>query len=238
MKKFLALIVILLVILAALLELVLPSTVESIVAEQIVNATSATAVEVSLSSKPNFRIAMGEVDRLHATAAAGRIGEIDFKNLTLDGDKIRLDVIELLFPNKDLSSKERERKTLKHADKIELHGVVTEEELKNFIAAKDENFENTQVKITPEGASAAATAKFFGRTIDIDIAGNFLVRNGDVYFHMTNLNSNSILRRVNVDIFLTDVKVLDSANLPLGLKFESVELRDGEAVVTATGKVQ
>lgn len=238
MKKFLALIIILLVILAALLELVLPSTVESIIAEQIVNATSATAVEVSLSSKPNFRIAMGEVDRLHATAAAGRIGEIDFKNLTLDGEKIRLDVIELLFPNKDLSSKERERKTLKHADKIELHGVVTEEELKNFIAAKDENFENTQVKITPEGASAAATAKFFGRTIDIDIAGNFLIKNGDVYFHMTNLNSNSILRRVNVDIFLTDVKVLDSANLPLGLKFESVELRDGEAVVTATGKVQ
>lgn len=238
MKKFLALIAILLVILAALCEFVLPRTVESIVSDQIVKATSATAVDISLNSKPNFRIALGEIDRIHATAVAGRIGEIDFKNLTLDGEKIRLDVLELLFPNKDLSPQERQRRTLKHADKIVLHGIVTDEELKNFIAAKDDNFKNTQVVITPEGAAASATAKILGRTVEIDVAGTFLVENGDVYFHMTKLNSNSILQRINIDTFLTDIKVLDSANLPLNLKFESVELRDGEAVVTAISTVK
>ena len=238
MKKFLAVIVILLVIVAVIGGIFLPRTVESIVEQQIVNATSATAVDVSLTAKPNFRIALGEIDRVHATAAAGRIGEIDFKNLTLDGEKIRLDVMELLFPNKDLSPQLRTQRILKHADKIELRGIITEDELKKFIADKDDNFENLQVSIKPEGAEASAKAKFFGRTVDVEIAGNFLVQNGDIYFHMTRLNSNSILSRVNADTFLADIKVLESANLPLGMKFESVEMREGEAVITAISTVQ
>ncbi len=238
MKKFLAIIGILLIVLCLILQFILPSTVETILKEQVVNSTSANEVDVSLSSSPNFRIALGEIDRVHATAAAGRIGEINFKNVTLDGEKIRLDILELLFPSKNLTANERTQRIFKHANKIELRGVVTDEEIKNFIANKDSNFENTQVAITPNGATASARVKFLGRKVDLDIAGTFLVNGGDVYFHMTRLNSNSILSRVNIDTFLTDIKVLDSANLPLGLKFDSVELREGEAVITAVTAVQ
>lgn len=238
MKKFLAITAILLAVLFLILQFILPRVVENILKEQVINSTVAAEADVALSSNPNFRIALGEIDRVHATAAAGKIGEINFKNLTLDGEKIRLDVLELLFPSKDLTSQLRMQKILKHANKIELRGVVTDEELKNFIAAKDDNFQNTQVSIKPKGASASARAKFFGRTVDIEISGNFIVSNGDVYFHMTNLSSNSIFKRVNPDFFYTDIKVLDSANLPLGLKFDSVELREGEAVVTAITAVQ
>ena len=238
MKKFLALSAVLLVLIALICEKIVPRTVESIVTEQIVNATFSTAVDVSMSSTPNFKIAMGQIDKLHATAAAGRIGEVAFKNLTLDGEKISLDVMELLFPNKDLSAQERQRKILKHANKIELRGIITDEELKTFIIDKNKNFENLQVIIKPEGAFASARAKFLGRTVDIEVEGNFLVNNGDIFFHMTKLNSNSILSRVNADTFMVDVKVLESAKLPLNLQFDSVELREGEAVVTAIGTVK
>ena len=238
MKKFLALTAILLVMLAALCEVVVPRTVAGILEEQIVNATSATAVDVSLSATPNFKIAMGDIEKIHATAAAGRIGEVDFKNITLDGEKIRLDVMELLFPNKELTSQDRQKKILKHANKLEMRGIITAEEIKNFIAVKSDKFENAQVTITPESAAATAKVKFLGRTIDLDVAGNFIVNNGDIYFHVTKLNSNSILSRVNADSFMVDVKVLESAKLPLGLKFDSVELRDGEAVVTAVSTVK
>ena len=238
MKKFLSVIVILLLIIAALLQFVLPRVVESILKNQIVNSTAATAVEVSLSSHPDFRISLGEIDKVHATAAAGKIGEINFKNLALDGEKIRLDILEILFPNKDLSAQLRNQTVLKHADKIQLSGIITQEEIQNFIANKDDNFKNAQVSLKPEGATATAQVKFFGRTVDLDIAGTFIAMNGDIYFHMTKLNSNSILSRVNIDTFLSDIKVLDSANLPFGLKFESVELRDGEAVITAATAVK
>lgn len=238
MKKFLTLILILVVALVAAGGFFLPRTVESIVEQQIVNATSATAVDVSFSTTPSFRMAWGEIDKLHATAAAGKIGEIAFKNLTLDGEKVRLDVKEMLFPNKDLTAQDRQRKILKHADKLELRGVITEDELKNFIASKDKNFENTQVSIKPEGAFASARAKFLGRTVDLEVAGTFIVQNGDVYFHLTHLNSNSILSRINADTFMADIKILDSSKLPLNLQFDSVELREGEAVITAVSTVQ
>ena len=212
MKKFFALILILLVILLALLNFVLPGTVANILEEQIINATAAQQVSVNLSANPNARIALGEIDSLHATASKGNIGEVEFQNLTLDGSKIRLDVLELLFPNKDLSAQERTRRILRHADKIEMRGVITEDKLKDYISKKDAHFENPKIKITPQEISAQARVKILGRTVDLDVAGNFTVSNGDVFFHMTRLDSNSILRRVNIDFFLNDVKLLDSSS--------------------------
>lgn len=233
MKKFLALIVILLAILAALLELVLPQTVVNMLEERIESSTGAKEVDVSLSAKPNAKIALGEISRAHATADEVRIGDIDFKNLTVDGENISLDVPELLLPSKNLTAQERTNKILKHADKIELRGIITEDELKNYILLTENKIENPQVHITPEEVTASGRTKFIGRTIDVDIAGVFVVEDGKVLFRMTRLNSNSILSRVNLDIFLSSFKILDSSILPLGLMFDSIELRDGEAVVTA-----
>lgn len=233
MKKFLALIVILLAILLALLNFVLPGTVSRMLEEQIVNATAAQSADVVLSSNPNARIALGEIEKVHATAETGRLGDVSFKNLSLDAEKVSLDVPELLFPSKDLTADQRVHKILKHADKIQLRGVLTQDEIRDFLAAKERNLETPVVKITPEEVSASARAKVFGRTVELAVTGNFIVTGGDVYFHMTHLDSNSILRRVNLDTFLTDIKILDGSALPIGLRYDSVELREGEVVVTA-----
>ena len=66
------------------------------------------------------------------------------------------------------------------------------------------------------------------------LAGIFLADNGDIYFQATHLNiKNALLRHVNLDRFLGEVKVLDNQSLPLNLKFDEVELRDGEILLTA-----
>lgn len=233
MKKFLALIVILLAILLALLNFVLPGTVAQILEEQIVNATAAQDVDVILSSNPNAKVALGEIEKVHATASNATFGEMNFKNLALDGEKVSINVTELLIPSKNLTANERMHKVLKHADKIELRGTVTEDELRNFIASKESKLESPTVKIYHDEVKASARTKFLGRNVDLDVAGIFTVNNGDVLFHMTRLDSNAILRRVNLDVLLGDVKILDSSILPLGLRFDAVEMRDGEVVVTA-----
>ena len=76
-----------------------------------------------------------------------------------------------------------------------------------------------------------------GRTADIDVAGIFIVDNGDIYFRATHLNiKNALLRHVNLDRFLGELKIVDSSKLPLNLKFEEVELREGEILLTALRK--
>ena len=233
MKKFFALIVILLAILAVLLNFVLPVTVANILEEQIANATAANYVDVILSSNPNAKIAVGEIEKIHATADAGKFGDINFKNLPLDGEKLSLDVPEMLFPSKNLTAADRVHKILKHADKIELHSVITEDALRNYIVERENKLESPVIKITPTAINASARAKFLGRNVDFEVSGVLAVVNGDVFFNATHIDTNSILRRVNLDTFVADVKILDSSKLPLGLKYDSVELRDGEVVVTA-----
>lgn len=237
MKKFLTLMAILLAILIGFLEFVLPKTLSGILEEQITNSTGAQAVNLDLSSSPNFKIAAGIIDKIHGTASSGRLGEIDFKELSLDGEKISLDVKELLFPEKEIPTKDRMNKILQSAEKLEMHGIITEEDLKSYIATKVDRLENAEVKISPEEISATGQVKIMGRTADVDLAGKFIADDGDIYFQMTRLNvRNALLRHVSLDRFLGDVKILESEKLPLGMKFDSVELREGEAVIAAVRK--
>ena len=229
MKKFLTLMSFLLIVLLILSEIVLPRTVENILQEQITKSTAAQAVDIDLSSSPNAKIALGEIDKVHAAANSGRLGEIDFQNLSLDGEKIQLDIRELLFANEVNPDK-----ILKSVGKLELHGIIGEEDLKAFIARKVDKLENAEIKIKPEEVSATGQIKIMGRTADIDVAGIFIVDGGDIYFRATHLNvKNALLRHVNLDRFLGELKIVDSSNLPLNLKFDTVELRDGEILLTA-----
>ena len=234
MKKFLTLMAFLLIVLLVILEIVLPRTVENILQEQIIKSTAAQEVDIDLSSSPNAKIALGEIDKVHAAANSGRLGEIDFTNLSLDGEKIKIDIREILFPSAELSDKERTDKILKSVDKLELHGVIGAEDLKSFIAKKVDKLENAEIKITPQEITATGQIKILGRTADVDVAGIFIVDSGDIYFRATHLNvKNALLRHVNLDRFLGELKIVDSKNLPLNLKFDEVELRDGEILLTA-----
>lgn len=234
MKKFLIFMAVLLLILVGLLELILPKTLSAVLEEQVTNLTGAQEVDLNLSSSPNFKIIAGDIDKVHGTASLGKINDIDFKELSVDGEKLQLDVFEILFPTENLSSQDRTNKILKSIDKLELHGIITAEDLKNFIAKKVDRFDNSEVKISPEGISATGQIKIMGRMADVDLAGIFIADGGDIYFRGTNLNlKNSLLRHVQLDRFLGDMKILDSENLPLNLQYDSVELREGEILITA-----
>ena len=234
MKKFLTLITFLAIVLLILLEFVLPRTVENILQEQIIKSTAAQEVDLDLSSSPNAKIALGEIDKVHAAANSGRLGDIDFTNLSLDGEKIKIDMQEILFPSDDLKGNERTEKIFKSVGKLELHGVIGEEDLKSFVAKKVDKLENAEIKIKSDEVTAKGQIKILGRTADVDLAGIFIVDGGDVYFRATHLNvKNALLRHVNLDSFLGELKIVDSSNLPLNLKFDTVELRDGEILLTA-----
>ena len=234
MKKFLVFMAILLFILLCLLEVVLPKTLAGVLEEQVTNATGAQEVDLNLSSSPNFKIIAGFVDEVHGTASLGRIGDVDFKELVVDGEKVQVDISELLFPTEGISAQEHTSKILKSVNKLEMHGIITAEDLKNFIAKKVDRFDNAEVKISPEGIEATGQIKIMGRMAEVEMAGTFIEDGGDIYFRGTNLNvKNSLLRHVQLDKFFGDVKVLDSENLPLNLQYDSVELRDGEILITA-----
>lgn len=234
MKKFLAVILILAAVIFAAIEIFLPRIVADILKEQVVKATHAQEVQFQLKSSPNAKIILGQIDSIYGTASSGQIGDVDFQALTADVKNINVDVKELLFPTPNINDKQRTEKILKSIGKAELTGIITEDGLKNFMQRKVEHGENMDVKITPNEVTATGHIKLLGRDADVDVSGTFIMIDDDIYFHATNLDiRNTLVRNVQIDRFLGDVKILESANLPAGLKFTSVKMREGDVLITA-----
>ena len=235
MKKFFIAILIFIAVIAVALELVLPRVVTSMLKEQIAHSTRAKDVELHMYSSPNAKITIGQVDKVHGTANTGKLGDVEFQALTLDADKISVDIMELIFPTDTLNAKQRADKILKSVGNVELNGIITEDGLKNFVESKVDELDSANIKITPQEVSASGQVKIIGQKADVDIAGSFILDNGDIYFHVTGLNvRNALVRHVQMDRFLGDIKILQSEQLPIGLKFSKVQMRDGDVLITAT----
>ena len=235
MKKFFALILILLIAAVATTEIFLPRFVTSTLKEQITRATHAQDVSLDINSSPNAKIIFGQVDKIHSTASEGKIGDVDFNSLELDAAKVSVDIQEILFPTPNLDGNQRADKILKSAESIQLSGIITQDGLKNFIEQKAEHVDSIDVKITPQEITATGHVKVFGRDADVDIAGMFILNDGDIYFHATKLDvRNTLVRNIQIDRFMGNVKVLESAMLPIGLKFSSIQVRDGDILINAT----
>ena len=235
MKKILAAILILAIAVAVAAEVILPRTVASFLQDQIIKSTHAQEVTLNLQSFPNAKILIGYVDKVYATANNADIGDLNFQALTLNGEKLNIDVSEIISPTQNLNDRQRTEKILKSAQSVELSGLVTEDGLKNFLEKKVDEMNSANVKITPQEITVTGQFKVLGRMADVDVAGNFMIIGEDIYFRATKLDvRNTLVRNVQLDRYLGDVKVLESSQLPIGLKFSSVQMKDGEILITAT----
>lgn len=235
MKKILTAILILWIAAVVASEIVLPRVVTNILKEQITKSTHAQDVELNLNSAPNAKIIIGNVDKVYGTATSGEIGDLEFQALTLDAEKINVDIMEIIFPTQGITAQQRNDKILKSAERIELSGIITEEGLKNFVESKVDELKSATIKITPQEITATGQFKLLGRMADVDVSGNFMLIGEDIYFRATKLDvRNTLVRNVQLDRYLGDIKVLESAQLPVGLKFNSVQMSDGQILLTAT----
>ena len=232
MRKFLILIGSLIVVLAVLTEIVLPQILSGMLKDQIARLTYSQEVDLSIDSSPRFMIATGKVDEIHSEVKNGKIGELETADLTLDAANLQVNMSELIFPD------ENKRKTvdeyLKSVGNVKMTGIISEDNLKHFLENKVSQLENLQLKITPEQITATSNVSIMGRNADLELSGTIIADGGDLYFHMTKLNAkNALLRHVHLDRFFGDIKIADASKLPIGLKFENVELAEGQAVLTA-----
>ncbi len=235
MKKFLAAILILLVAVFAFAQFAVPTALTNYLKAKVTELTKAQEVSLRLDSLPSAKIAIGYVDKLYCETDDAQIGELNLKQAVLDGSSLHINIKELLFPTDGISREEHTNRCLQSAGNLELSGIITEDALKNFLAEKVDRLQEPKVTMTPEGITASAKVSILGRDADVQIGGQILAREGDLYFHMTYINvENAILRRVNLDKFLGDFNLTEAVKMPFGLQFRTVEMRDGEAFVKAT----
>ena len=235
MKKFLAVIVAVLIAVGVFIQFAVPRALTNYLKSKVTELTKAQEVALTLDALPSAKIALGYIDNLHCTAADATIGELNLKQAELKGAMIHIDIKELLMPTDGISREEHTNRILKSAGSLELSGIITEDGLKNFLAQKVDRLENPKVTMTPEGITAAGKVKILGREADVQIGGKIVARDGDLYFQMGDLNvENAVLRRVNLDRFLGDFNLTEGVKMPFGMQFREVELRNGDAFIKAT----
>ena len=235
MKKILAVIVVLLVAAVAFIQFAVPRALTNYLKDKVTTATRAQDVSLSLDALPGAKIALGYVDKVHCTAADANIGELNLKQAELNGTSIHIDIMELLMPTDGISREEHTNRVLKSAGSLELSGVITADSLRDYLAQRVDQLKDLQVSMAADGITASARVKIIGREADVQIGGQIVAREGDLYFQMNNLNvENAILRRVNLDKFLGDFNLTERVKMPFGLQFREVQMREGEAFVKAT----
>lgn len=235
MKKILAALIILLIAVGAFIQFAVPKALTNYLKDRVIELTKAQQVVLTLDALPSAKIALGYVDKIHCTADDATIGQLNLKQAVLDGSSLKIDIKELLMPTEGISREEHTNRCLTYAGTLELSGIITADSLKNFLEEKVDRLQNPQVIMSPEGITAEAKIKILGRDADVQIGGQIIARDGDLYFQMTNLNvENAILRRVNLDKFIGDFNLTESVKMPFGLQFRTVEMRNGEAFVKAT----
>lgn len=181
--------------------------------------------QVSADSRPGILLAFGQVQHLHAVAHQGKVGNVYFRELSLEGENVRLRVGDLLKAGKV---------ALNSADKLVLKGVVDEENLRDVLTRKLEKVENVQVSIQPTGVLVTANTKLLGRLVDIELEGNVIEDSGSLYFQMTHLAfRNSRIGTARLGEMFGNIQLAPPGRLPMGMQISDVQQTNGAIVITA-----
>ena len=207
-------------------ETVLPWLARETLQTRLSERLTTSDAQVTADSRPGILLALGEVQHLHAVAHQGKVGQVYFRELSLEGENVHLNLRDLLQAGKV---------ALKSADKLVLRGVVDEENLQEVLTRKLDKVENVQVSIEPTGVLVTANTKLMGRLVDIELEGNVIEDSGSIYFQMTHLAlKNSRIGTAKLGDMFGSIQLAPPGRLPMGLQVTDVQQTPGAIVITAS----
>ena len=211
------------VLIAAGAVFILPSAAGPLLADALRAQTGAEDVQVSITESP--RILLGEIGAIDGVIRQGRIGKVFVREMTFTGTHLTVDPIALL---------RTQRVSVTAAESAQLRGIVDADAVRELITNATGKFDDVAVTITPAHVLATAKTRAFGQTFEVALEGGFAVVSGDLYYKATRISARGMgLNALSLDALFPDVLVARADALPLGLVFESVETKDGIAILTA-----
>ena len=225
MRKGLTIAGALFIIIIVFSETVLPWLARETLQTRLSERLATHDAQVSVDSHPGILLAMGIVQQVHGVAHQAKVGQVYFRELSLTGDNVRLNVGDLLTAGKV---------AMQSADKLTLTGTLDAENLREVLARKLDKVENVQVTIEPEVITATAEMKLFGRRVDIELKGNVVEESGSLYFQMTHLAmKNSRFGTAKLNDMFGNIQLAAPGRLPMGMQFQQVRQTQGAVVITA-----
>ena len=225
MRKVLTILSLFFIIITVSGVMLVPWLASATLKTKLVDRLATNDVQVEMSSSPSFALGLGQIDTLHVIAHQAKAGDVRLSEVTLDGEQIFVDMPALLLHDDG---------KLRRADSLTMRGVISQDNLREVLASKADKLENVQVTIQPDTVLITGQTKILGRMADVELEGRVVGDRGGIYFDMTRLAvKNARIGTAKLGDMFGNITLVKADKIPLGMRIEDVQQRDGSIVVTA-----
>lgn len=190
-------------------------------AEAMLNSRLQTETsKVSLATQPGILLLAGRIDNVEATAENAVLGQLRVSSLALEGENVEVDVRSLVA---------EQRLQVRSADKLVLHATVKASDLAAVLAKKVDKLKDVEVDIKPAGVQIKGSIPLAGRTVEVNIEGAIMAKDGGLYFHMRQVQiRNAVLGQSLIAGLFDDILLTDLRTSPFQLEAAEVIQKNGE----------
>ena len=212
-------------LLIGLVEAVLPRIGSGALDVAIRNALKTDTVEVNARTFPACLMLFGRIGNIDVTAENGMLGNLRASKLTLHGEGVQMPPDVLMNHNFAVSG----------ADVMTLEGVVTADDLADFLNHEIKEIEDAKVAITKEQVIVDAKTKIMGRSADVHLEGVFFVEDNKIALRLTNVKVKKIFfgRDLTANFF-ERIDLYDFNRLNMPVELDEAVHEDGQVLLKAS----
>ena len=212
-------------LLVGLSEAVLPKIASGALEAALRNTLKTENVDVSARTFPALTMLVGRVGTIDIEAENGMLGNLRSAKLTLHGEGVQMPADVLVNRNFAVTG----------ADVLTLTGVVTADDLADFLNRDIKEIEDAKVTITKDQVLADATTKVMGRSADVHIEGVFFIEDNTICLRLTNVKVKKIFfgRDLTANFF-DRIDIYDFNRLNMPVELDEAIHGDGEVLLKAS----
>lgn len=225
MKKFLVIVGLLFLLFVGLCEALLPRVGSGALERALRESLKTDAVTVNARTFPATMMLFGRIGHIDIEAVRGMLGELCAEKLTLHGEGVRVPSDALLNNNFAVSD----------ADVLTLEGVVTEQNLADFLNRQVDQVKEAKVSITKEKVIADGKTGIAGLTADVHLEGVFFIEDNAICLRLTNVVVKKIFFGKDLTAnFFDKIDLYDFRRLNMPVELDEAVHEDGQVVLKAS----
>jgi len=222
---------IIILVVVATSEFLLPSLVGKLVARGMTNATGSEEISAIVVKRPAVAMLLGgSFDRVFLHAVNARIDKITFAELDTALENIDLDMAALIT---------RRTVVVKSVQDIDLTAVITQEELSRYL---NQNVKGVRGAVVTINAGKVQVTSNFGlgplASVAITLEGK-IAGDGQKLKFVTErfLLNNTMVGNIGGSV-LTEIPLVDLKKLPFGVGVRVVNMEDGKVTIFADNRTK
>jgi len=231
LKRLVAVLVLLFVVIAGAAELVLPGVVSRELAQGLQQTFgTGDAMTVKLRSFPALRLLTGHLDEITVVSSNVPAGSLNLDSLSVTMTGVSVNMRDLLT-HKGLE--------VKHAAGAKVVITVSQESLRRYLLSNVQGLADPMVAVGPDGLGISGNLTVAGRKVKVAFMGGFSLKNDHwVSFELKRVAVGDVpVPEAFLPAFLsllgTPELGIDLSKFPLPLKGTAVRLEPGKLIIEA-----